>query len=277
MFDGKAVIYRVIGHNIVLRIVDFLVNDRLESRILSRMNLQAPGVEKVIGLILCISFFLLQGSHDLGNQLVRKIGERILAFLCHKIHILNTGIHVVGQSLFLLLLGDLFLLVHILQNDPPLFLIPLATLFRKRIKTGRVLGNAGDDGRFRERQLRDVLVKIAFGCGLDAKRIISQIFRSRLSPRVGSFPPEKTLFLISCWVIVLPPPALESPVTRPTAALMMERMSMPLWLQKRASSIAINASIRHCGSSSYVASSRLAPDLTNISVRFPWLSYTIVA
>ena len=81
-------------------------------------------------------------------------------------------------------------------------------------------------------------------------RYCSWIFRSSFSPKVSSFPPSKILFLMSCWVRVLPPPALESPVMIPTAARTIERTSTPLWDQNLESSIATKASIRHWGSSS---------------------------
>ena len=70
------------------------------------------------------------------------------------------------------------------------------------------------------------------------------------SPKLVSMPPLNILFLMSCWVRVLPPPALESPVMIPTAARTMERTSTPLWDQNLESSIATKASIRHWGSSS---------------------------
>ena len=107
-------------------------------------------------------------------------------------------------------------------------------------------------------------------------RYCSCSFLSNLAPKLVSIPPLNMLFLMSCWVMVLPPPRF-SPVNTPTAAREIERRSMPLWVQKRESSMATNALIRSLGSSSNVASSRFEPAVTRVSVKLPALSYTVVA
>ena len=52
VFDGEAVLHGVLGHLVVVRVVDLLVHDGLDVRVLRGVDLKAAGVEEVAGLAL---------------------------------------------------------------------------------------------------------------------------------------------------------------------------------------------------------------------------------
>lgn len=175
MLDRKPVVEGVVSDGVVVGIADLLVDDGLEIRILCRVNLEAAGVEQVVGLGLRVAELFLERRHDLFDQLVRKIGERAVVFLCHEIHVFDPGVNIVSQGFLLILFGDFTLLVHVLEDDAALFLVVLLAIFRKRIEPRGVLGDAGDDRCLGKSQLRDVLVKIPLGRRLDAQGVVSEV------------------------------------------------------------------------------------------------------
>ena len=175
MLDGKTVIDGVVYHVIVIRVVDLLIHNGLEIRVLGGIDGKSSGIQKIGGLGFCVAQLLLESRHDLLGQLVRKIGIGVLAFLGHQIHILDPGVDVVGQGLLLVFLGDLSLFIHILEDHPPLFLVVFLTFFRQRIVFGRVLGDTGNDCGLGKGQVRNVLPKVLLGGGFHTQGVISQV------------------------------------------------------------------------------------------------------
>ena len=173
MLDREPVIDGIVYHVVVIRIIDLLVHNGLDIRILGGIDGKSSGVQKIGCLGLRIAQLFLEGGHDLLRQLVREIGIGSLAFLGHKIHVLDPGVDVVCQGLLLLLFGDLSLLIHILEDHPALFLVVFPAFFRQGIIFGGVLGDAGNDRTLGKRQVRNVLIKIAAGCDFDTQGVIA--------------------------------------------------------------------------------------------------------
>ena len=123
--DGEAVLHGILGRVIVVRVVDLLVHNGLDVRVLGRVDLQAAGVEQVAGLALRIVQLFHQVLYHLLDQLVREIAVGIDALFFYRVHVLDAAVDVVGQGLFLLGFCDFFLLVHVLQYDSPAFRIGL--------------------------------------------------------------------------------------------------------------------------------------------------------
>ena len=117
MGQGKAVFNRIASRVVVGRIVNFLIDDRLNLRILRGINLQSAAEQKIGRLRVSIAELLFECFGDLADQLVRVIGVRCLIFLERRVDILDTGVDVVRQSFLLFIFCDLALLIHCLQND----------------------------------------------------------------------------------------------------------------------------------------------------------------
>ncbi len=114
MRDGQAVLNRVAGGVIIFRVIDLLVHNSLQARILRGEDLEAAAEQEVRSLGVRIPELFLERLCNLVDELVRivRIGRCIAAD--GQIHVLDAGIDVVGQRFLLLLLGNIALLVHFL-------------------------------------------------------------------------------------------------------------------------------------------------------------------
>jgi len=117
--DGQAVFHGILGRIVVVRVVDLFIHNGLYIRVLGCVDLQSAGVEKVAGLAFRVVQLFHQVLDDLFDQLVCEIAVRGDALLFDRVHVLDAAVDVVRQSLFLLVLGDIILLKHVLQHDGP--------------------------------------------------------------------------------------------------------------------------------------------------------------
>ena len=124
---GKTVFQAVAGSGIVGRIVDLFIHDGLDGRILGGVNLKSAAVEQVVGLGFGVAKFFHQCVFHLLGQLISEIAVGSGILLGDVVHHLDTGVDIICQGFFLLLLGDVTLLKHILQDDLALFRIGLLT------------------------------------------------------------------------------------------------------------------------------------------------------
>ena len=90
MGDRQPVFHGQTRRIVILRVVDFLVDNGLNRRILRCLNLKAAAEQEIGGLCVGVAEFFLQSVCDLLNQLVRIIRIRCGAFFDGKIHILDT-------------------------------------------------------------------------------------------------------------------------------------------------------------------------------------------
>ncbi|CDD40788.1 unknown [Clostridium sp. CAG:299] len=185
MGDRQTVFNGILSQRVVGGIADLLVHNGLHLRILGRVNAQAAAEQQVAGLGIRISQLLLQGLCDLLNELVRIVGIGSVVLLVRQIHVLDSGIHVVGQGLLLLLLGDVILIVHLLENGGPPFGVVLGSC--NGIQAGRVFRDGSDDRAFRQSQLRHILIEIAQSRRLDAQSVVSKVNRIQVI-RNNNFP-----------------------------------------------------------------------------------------
>ena len=79
---GKAVFNRIASRVVVGRIVNFLIDDRLNLRILRGVNLQSAAEQKIGRLRVSIAELLFERFGDLADQLVRVIGCLLYTSRC---------------------------------------------------------------------------------------------------------------------------------------------------------------------------------------------------
>ena len=132
MGNRESVFNGISGSGIVFRIVDFLIYNRLELWVLSRINGQTAAVKQVMGLGVCITKLVLHCLFDLLHQFIREIAVWGGGFLGGGVYILDSGIDIVGQSLILLFLCNVSLVKHVLENY--LLLVRIGLLSCDRVK-----------------------------------------------------------------------------------------------------------------------------------------------
>ena len=125
--DGKPVLHRILGNRIVVRVINLLVHNGLQGRILGGINLKSAGVKKIAGLTFRVIQLIHQFIDDLLNEFVRKIAVMTVSPLGSCIHVLYPVVYIIGQGFLLLGLGDITLLIHILEYDSPAFRIVFAS------------------------------------------------------------------------------------------------------------------------------------------------------
>ena len=103
MGHGKPVFNGVLGSRIVVRVVDLLIYNGLQVRILGGVDLKSAGIQQVAGLAFRIVQLFHQGGNHLFNELVRKIAVMGIALLGSRVHILDPVIDIIRQGFLLLL------------------------------------------------------------------------------------------------------------------------------------------------------------------------------
>ena len=145
----------------IVRICELLVHDLLDVHVLGRVDPKAAGVEHPGGLHLGEALLIHEIIYDAGRQRVDEVG---VDRACARALILNrgdAGIDVVGEGFIFLGFRDVALLDHLVEDAEPALRVGFRVA--DRIVGARVLGDAGDDGGFREGQVPDVLVEIFLG------------------------------------------------------------------------------------------------------------------
>ena len=152
------------------------VTDGLDLRIHRRVDLKTAAVKERICFVFCLSRVFLQVLEDLGLQRVHKVGVDAVVFhLLFDIDFLDPCVDVVALGLIELLLIDISLIEHILQNDVASLSVLLGV--DDRIKLRGVLRNTGYNGAFRDRQLIAGFVKISLRSCFYAERAMSEVDR----------------------------------------------------------------------------------------------------
>ena len=166
---GHGMLRRVI----VVRIIDLLVDDRLEARILSGVDRESTGVEQVGRLVLRIAESILQLLDHLRRQLIDEVGVRLILRLLLYIDILDTRIDVVGQGFRIPCLIDIALLEHVLQHLRTALRVPLRV--GDRVQSARVLRDRGDDRTLGECQIAHFFIEVTSRRHLDAEGIRTEV------------------------------------------------------------------------------------------------------
>ena len=165
--------YLVLGGVIVVGIVDLLVHNGLEIRVLGGIDRETAGVQQLLRLLRCIAQPLHQSFLHLLRQLIRKVGIRGIGLLHLDIGLLDAVVDRIRQCLLITILVDIALLQQILQHLRP----PLGIVLRmgNGIQRRRILGDGGDNRTFRKGQVADFLIEIAPRRHLDAQGVRTQI------------------------------------------------------------------------------------------------------
>ena len=166
---GKAVFCRII----VVRVVDLLVHDLLDRRILSGLDPQAAGIQQIRRLFFRKSQPLPEDADALLDEGVRKPGVGMIFRSINGIHDLDPVIDVVRKSRLMLFRIDVALVLHVLQHLGPTLRIFLR--MGQGIEPGGVFGNGSQHRALGKVQLADLLSEIAAGGHLDAQGIVAQI------------------------------------------------------------------------------------------------------
>ena len=154
---------------IVSLIIDNLIHDALNFRILRGINIQTAAVQQRVSLRLRISL-LHQICEDLIGQRIHEIRvDRIVVGIV--VHNLNARINIILQGIVVLILRNPSLVPHILKDLRTALLIMLR--INNRIIIRRILRNSRNDRAFRQIQLADRLAKIPSRCRFYAKCAVS--------------------------------------------------------------------------------------------------------
>ena len=173
MCDGKTVFYGILGSSIIFRIVDLLIHNGLKLGILCGINFKSSRIKKISRLAFRISKLPHKSGNDLFDQLIGKITEMGVCFLCGCIYVLDPLIHIVCQRLFQLLFVDIILIIHILKDNAAAFGISLGA--GDRIETGGIFRDGGENRTFGKGKIRYFFIKIP-PCGhLYTQSIIAQV------------------------------------------------------------------------------------------------------
>ena len=166
---GHGMLRRVI----VVRIIDLLIDDGLEARILGRVDREATGVQEVGRLVLRIAEAVLELLDHLCRQLIHEVGVRLILGLLLYIDILDTRVHVVRPCFIILRLIDIALLEHVLQHLCTALCISLR--MRDRVQAARILRDRCDHGTLGERQIAHFFIKVTSRRHLDAEGIRTEV------------------------------------------------------------------------------------------------------
>ena len=166
---GHGMLRRVI----VVRIIDLLIDDRLEARILGRVDREATGVQEVGRLVLRIAEAVLELLDHLCRQLIHEVGVRLILRRLLYIDILDTRVHVVRPCFIILRLIDIALLEHVLQHLCTALCVPL--WMGDRVESARILRDRRDHGTLGERQITHFFIKVASRRHLDAEGIRAEV------------------------------------------------------------------------------------------------------
>ena len=135
---------------VISYICDFFVTDFLNLGILSCSDGQTTAVDQVVCLSFCVTFFGLKVLDKLLDKGINKVGIR-LVICCYSRGFQDAVVYIVGNSLIILVLGDVSLIQHVIQNTFP----PLRIIIRvlDRIVTGRILCDRSNHSTFRKSKI----------------------------------------------------------------------------------------------------------------------------
>ena len=149
---------RIIG-----RICIFLIQDILDLGILCCIYFKSAAVEKIGCLFFGVTFDIHQVVDDLICQFIFKICvNSILSAGVLFLSGLDTGINIICKSFIILILSNIVLIQHMLENF--LASLPVAVRIDNRVKFRRVLCDTCQSCTFRKIQIPYILVKI-LSCG----------------------------------------------------------------------------------------------------------------
>ena len=150
----------------VLRIGELLVDDGLNGHILSCINTKSARIERLIGLRFGVTLIFLKIRYDLACELVDKVGINRIGIILGCLSILDAVVDRVSESLVIILLCDITLIEHIVQDFHTSFTVIIRMPYG--IIPARILSDARNDGSFREGQLLDVFLEVLSGGCLHA-------------------------------------------------------------------------------------------------------------
>ena len=165
--------HRMLRRVIVVRIIDLLIDDALEARILGGVDRETARIEQVGCFILRIAESILQLLNRLCRQLIHEVGVRLILCGFLYIDVLDPRVHVVCQGFRILCLVDIALLEHVLQH----LRTALCVSFRMgdRVQPARILRDRRDDRTLGERQITHFFIKVTSRRHLDAEGIRTEV------------------------------------------------------------------------------------------------------
>ena len=166
---GHGMLRRVI----VVRIIDLLIDDGLEARILGGVDRETTRIQEVGRLVLRIAEAVLELLDHLCRQLIHEVGVRLILGLLLYVDILDARVHVVRPCFIILRLIDIALLEHVLQYLRTALCISLR--MRDRVQAARILRDRCDHGTLGERQIAHFFIKVASRRHLDAEGIRTEV------------------------------------------------------------------------------------------------------
>ena len=157
---GQCIFQSVLNiSGIIVRVGIFFIQDILDIRILRGHDLQTTTVKQVLCLGLGISFDIHQIIDNLFVQLILKVRVYLtLGLGIGNLSFLNTGVNIIIQSFIVLLLCDVSLSQHMVQNFFPPLGIFLGIL--NRIVFGRSLCDTCKSCTFGKVQIPYIFIEI---------------------------------------------------------------------------------------------------------------------
>ena len=159
------------SQRIIVGIIGFLVADFLQGCILRGIDAETARVQKRIRLCLRIALFDEICQH-LVRQRIDEVRVHLLVFRIGVDH-LNAAVDVIRHGFIVLVLCDELVLEHLVQD-----LFTAGSVFLRidnGVVTGRILGDAGNDGVLGQVQVTDGFVEIPERCRLHAERVVAEV------------------------------------------------------------------------------------------------------
>ena len=97
---------------IVIYVIDFIVADRLDLRVLCGIDRQTTLIKCLVSLSFGVTFLFYQIGNDLIGQLIYKVGVDIVT-LGLDIYELDTIVNIVSHSCVVFILRDITLVEHV--------------------------------------------------------------------------------------------------------------------------------------------------------------------
>ena len=167
-FRHFAVLFRIRERGII---GIYAVQSILDLGINGRMDLEAAGIYHILCDQLGITLLLLQIVDDVLDDLIGEVAVGGLDVLL--VFLVGTVVQLLGNGRIVLVLGNHVLIEHLRQNGllTRFYLVGMVIY----VVDGRIVGQSGQNGAFRQVELRNILAEVTVCRGLHAVAVVAEV------------------------------------------------------------------------------------------------------